>query len=145
VAEHVITLRDGVTLGDTVHSTVELRVPGAGDLRAAAREAEQVVTGPDGRVTLATSPSALHYAVLRRQIARLGDLDGPLALPILDRFSARDLERVQLAAELLDLAEGTAIQQIVEEAERRGRSGGAGRGAGAPAAARRTDHRVAAQ
>lgn len=120
-----LTLPDGLTIGEAVHTQAVLREPTAGQIIRAAREAEVVIAGADGRPALAISPTLHCYTMLCYQVERIGDYPGPLTLATLGKLSARDLEALQLGVALFDQAAGLDLDRLVQEALTRGRSDGA--------------------
>lgn len=127
---HEIPLVDGLTIGKVTHTQAVLRAPTAGQLIEAARQAEMVVTDREGRAALAVSPTLLSYAVLGAQIERIGDYEGPFTMQVLGKLSGGDLERLQIAAALLEQAEGAELARLVEEALARGRADSEGAAGG---------------
>jgi phage FluMu protein gp41 len=121
MARNTITLIDGITIGDTVHTEAELREYTAGDIIDACDAAEKLVPGENGPMLVA-SPSRVDAELLCRQIVRLGSHKGPLTLAELRRLSGRDLALLQGAASALDSGGMQAAQQ-------RGRSSGSQAGA----------------
>lgn len=108
---------------------VELRAPTGGDVIDAQEESEKLVYAmTDGVVTptLVTSPSLAGIHVLRRQIVRLGDIQGPLDLDFLKKLDIEDFEMIQAKARELD--EALAAQHAAREATARGRDDGGGDG-----------------
>lgn len=114
MAEHKVTLIDGLKVGDTVHTLAILQEPTVGDIMDAQTESERVVATPDGHELLA-SPTLVGMNVLRRQIAKIGDHAGPLSLNELRVLSPRDLRRLEQGAGELDTA-------ALKEVAARGRS-----------------------
>jgi phage FluMu protein gp41 len=123
MAPLIVPLKDGLKVGGTVHLEAELRLPTAADILDAGLQAERAVPTPDGYMLL-ISPSQHAAITLGRQIVRIGDHAGPLMLEELRKFSARDLQALQLAAAELD---GSKVQASLEN---RGRSEAPGEGAG---------------
>ncbi|EOM9762248.1 hypothetical protein ACLVZW_005659, partial [Escherichia coli] len=66
-------------------------------------EAERVVETNNGPMLIA-SPSLRGVALLRRQIAAVGDIEGPLSPRQIGQLSERDLSRLMAAVSLLDTA-----------------------------------------
>lgn len=121
MAEVTVTLVDGLVYGKEepqTHYQVVLRELTAGDVIEAQEAAERPVPMPRGGVQLMVSQSRLSYELLRRQVKRVGDIDGPLSLAELKRLSTGDLERLDGQAQELDAADARGV---AEGAESRGR------------------------
>jgi phage FluMu protein gp41 len=104
VATATLTLRDGLTVGATIHTTAELREATAADLIDATAEAERLVATPQGEWVIVPSQTLLGLHVLRRQVLRIGAHAGPLTLAELRKLSAYDLNALQGAALGLEAA-----------------------------------------
>lgn len=117
-----VPLADGLKVGNDVLKDAVVRELGGADLIDAQFEAERLVetkTGPQ----FVTSPAAMGLALLRRQVVRVGNVQGPLAVSDLKKLSARDLTALQVAADTLDAAAAAAINGAVTD---RGRADGVG-------------------
>ncbi len=114
MSELTITLLDGFKTGDTVHTEAVLRDPTAKDLVEAAKQAEKPVNTPDGWKML-TSDVSLGLYLLRAQIVRIGDHQGPLSEGEIKLLSARDFVLLQGAVGAMDAA------RVTEGIEARGR------------------------
>lgn len=123
---HTLTLSDGLTIGEETHRVATLRMPTAAQIIAASQAAETVVFDQTGRPSLAISPTLLSFGTLCYQIASIGDHAGPLTLDALGRLSGRDLDALQVAIGLLNIAEGVSLDRLVQEALARGRDDRAG-------------------
>jgi len=130
MATTTITLKDGLTVGTDILTDAVLRPSTAGDIIDAQEESEKLVMTKDGP-RLVSSPTLSGAGMLRRQIVRIGNLQGPLGLSELRRLSPRDMEALQEAAAQLDDA---AMAEVLSERGRGDRSGqtdpSAGAGAG---------------
>jgi len=77
-----------------------------------------------GGLQLMTSPTLMGLNVLRRQVKKVGDLNGPLTIDQLKQVSPRDMAILQIAAEKLDEAmantEGLASRGRNETAQSAG-------------------------
>lgn len=110
MAEITVDLIGGLTIGETAHKQALLREASAGDLIDAQMESEKVimVPGADGQSSepaLVCSPSLVGLNVLRRQIVKIGEHQGPLSLEELRRLgNAGDLALLQEAAFKLEQA-----------------------------------------
>lgn len=115
-----VTLAQGLDKEGVPQTEAVLRAVKAGDILDASMEAERVVQTPDG-YQLVSSPALAGFALLGRQIERIGDIQGPISLAMLRRFTDRDLALLQAAAQRLEDANATALAQ---EAARTGRGAG---------------------
>ena len=93
----------GLKIGDTVHTEFEIREATAADLIEATEESERLVMTADGPALVA-SPTLVGLNTLRRQIVRIGDYPGPIAIAELKKLTAVDLSILQEKAESLDAA-----------------------------------------
>lgn len=109
MATKLVTLVDGYKVGEITHTEAELRLPTAGDIIDASIESERVVPTPEG-YQLLVSASMVGLNVLRRQVARIGTHQGPLALGELRRLSQTDLAALQIAAQELDAGLSRGIE-----------------------------------
>ncbi|SDH88577.1 phage tail assembly protein [Roseospirillum parvum] len=123
MATHTLTLRDGLKVGDTVARDVVLREVTAGDIFAATAAAERPVATPQGWQLL-VSDQRLGVELLARQIARIGDRDGPLTVAELATLSGHDLGLLQRAASELDAAGAAALEATARGIGERGRGQG---------------------
>ena len=102
-----LRLLDGLNYGtgsDAVKQfDVTFRELTAGDLIEAQVAAEKVVNTPQGP-QLVTSPTLVGVEVLRRSIATVGCINGPLPQSMLKGLSQRDFDRLSAAIEVKDLA-----------------------------------------
>ncbi|STH74927.1 Mu-like prophage FluMu protein gp41 [Escherichia coli] len=96
-------LLDGLPFGETREYRVTFRELTAKDSIDAEAEAERVVETNNGPMLIA-SPSLRGVALLRRQIAAVGDIEGPLSPRQIGQLSERDLSRLMAAVSLLDTA-----------------------------------------
>ncbi|EBR7324376.1 hypothetical protein AHY58_000158 [Salmonella enterica subsp. enterica] len=83
VMQHDVTLRE-MTGSDII------------DAQTAAERVVQTAQGPQ----LVSSPSLMGWETLRRQIGKVGCIDGPLSMAQLRQLSERDLEFLLIAVEL---------------------------------------------
>jgi phage FluMu protein gp41 len=123
MAEKIVTLIDGLKIGETVHRQAVLRDPKAGELIDAMDASEKPVTLPKGGIVLVLSETRMGLEVLRRQIVRIGDHKGPLDMAELRALSGADLSLLQAAASELDTASTAAMAR---ELATRGRCQGDG-------------------
>ncbi len=96
-----ITLTDGIKLGDDILLEAVLRTPTAGDVIDSQEESEKLVETIDGP-RLVSSPTLSGVGMLRRQIVRIGNLEGPLSPSDLRKLTPRDMHALQAAANKLD-------------------------------------------
>jgi len=120
MATIVVHLTHGLRVGEDVLFEAEIREATAGDVIEAQEEAEKLMIS-QGLPVLVPSPTRVGVGLLRRQLARIGDVQGPLALAEIKRLHPDDLQKLQNAAETLDSAAGEALSE-------RGRDAGVGRG-----------------
>lgn len=95
------TLEDGLKVGDQIHKEVELRELTAGDMLDAEAEVEELVMTVNGTVTYKTSPVKLSHELLRRSIAKLGNLPMPLSQAEFRLLTRTDLIILQTNARKL--------------------------------------------
>lgn len=122
-----IALPHGLQLDGIPQREAEIREASAGDVIQAAGDAEQLLPTREGW-QLVPSPSATNAHLLRRQIVRIGEIQGPLTLQQLYRLHHQDLEALQSAIEALDQAAQRGAARGRDDSA--GTDGGAG-GAGA--------------
>lgn len=112
-----VKLIDGLKVGEETLTDVELGDITAGDIIDANQEAEQVrVVVLDGKAeaTVIVSPNLSAVHVLRRQIKKIGDMNGPIAYDVMRKLSAGDFELLLAKADQIAAA-------VAKEAVRRGR------------------------
>lgn len=119
MATITITLKDGIKVGDDTLVEAVLRSPTAGDIIDAQEESEKLVQTIDGH-RLVSSPTLSGAGMLRRQVVRIGNLQGPLSLDDLRKLSPRDMEALQIATGSLD--DALAVEALSD----RGRGPGVG-------------------
>lgn len=102
MANTVVTLRDGLKIGETKHLDIEIRDVTAGDLIDATAESEKLVQVPGEGSQLVSSPTLVGANMLRRQIVRVGDYKGPLSLAELKLFSAFDFGLINSTIERME-------------------------------------------
>ena len=118
MATLTITLTDGFKLGADILTEAVLREPTAGDVIDAQEESEKLVQTVDGP-RLVSSPTRCGTGMLRRQIVRIGNLEGPLSREDLSRLTPRDLGTLQNAAGKL---EDASFAEVLAERGRGDRS-----------------------
>lgn len=98
-----VDLLDGLPFGEGRVYRVTFRELSAKDSIDAEAEAEQYIETRNGPILIA-SPSLRGVALLRRQIATVGDIEGPLSMLQIGQLSERDLSRLMVAVNLRDTA-----------------------------------------
>ncbi|NDV20918.1 hypothetical protein GO013_16020 [Pseudodesulfovibrio sp. JC047] len=115
-----IPLTTPVTIGKNECHEIVLREATGGDVIEAQEESEKLVMTADGP-QLVASPTLVGMGVLRRQVVKIGDVDGPVDLVTLKRLSVYDLNQVQLKADAMDAA--TEAEALKARTAMRGRTG----------------------
>ena len=109
-----LKLKDGLPFGTgdetEMQYDVTLRELTAGDLIDAQAAAEKLVMSKEGPV-LVSSPSRMGLEMLRRQIASVGCIKGPLSLALMRKLSVDDFQRLSLATEMHDMAVASSLTQ----------------------------------
>lgn len=103
LAQGHVDLLDGLPFGEGREYRVTFRELSAKDSIDAEMEAERVAETRNGPVLIA-SPALRGIALLRRQIATVGEMEGPLSVAQIGQLSERDLSRLMAAVSLLDSA-----------------------------------------
>ena len=103
LANGYVDLLDGLPCGESREYRVTFRELTAKDSIDAESEAEKVMGTRNGPMLIA-SPSLRGIALLRRQIAAVGEIQGPLSLRQVGQLSERDLSRLMAAVGILDTA-----------------------------------------
>lgn len=116
MANAIFPLKKGLKVGDKTHKEVEVRETSAADVIDGSTEGEQLKMTPGGWA-LVSSPALAEMHILRRQVVRIGDHEGPLTLAEMKLLSGHDLNLIRVAAEGMDAA---ALQEVGE----RGRDDG---------------------
>lgn len=108
----VFRLKNGIPLGVgddcEMQYDVTFRELTAGDVIDAQVASERVVSTPQGP-QLVSSPAQMGLEMLRRQIASIGTIKGPVSLIHLKKMSHQDFHRLSLALELKDQAAASAL------------------------------------
>lgn len=118
-----VPLKDGVKIGEKRETEAYLRELSAADVINANLEAEQVKVvevGGKPEAVIVQSPTLAGVHALRRQIVRLGSVQGPIAYEIILKLSKHDLDKLFEASEDIDVATGKSIN-TGKEADSRGR------------------------
>ncbi len=108
-----VALTEGLIIGETRHTLAQLRELTAGDILDATEESEKLIYTKNGAELIA-SPTLVGLHVLRRQIVRIGDHEGPLTLSEIKKLSSLDFGKLQDQSQDLESA--------AMEAANRGRS-----------------------
>lgn len=107
-------LMDGITIGQgteaETHHHVVLRQPTAADVIDAMQAAEKVVPTPEG-YQLVSSPALMGIELMRRQVKKLGSLQGPLSVNNLRLLTGEDMAILQSNIEKLDEATAKEISE----------------------------------
>ncbi|HAO9143659.1 TPA: hypothetical protein IRL91_004041 [Escherichia coli] len=103
LANGYVDLLDGLPFGESREYRVTFRELTAKDSIDAESEAERLIETRNGPVLVA-SPALRGIALLRRQIAAVGQIEGPLSPRQIGQLSERDLSRLMAAVSLLDSA-----------------------------------------
>ena len=103
LANGSVDLLDGLPFGESREYRVTFRELTAKDSIDAESEAERLMETRNGPVLVA-SPALRGIALLRRQIAAVGQIEGPLSPRQIGQLSERDLSRLMAAVSLLDSA-----------------------------------------
>ena len=106
-----LVLQTGLMFGDEPQTEVTLRELTTGDLLDAEVAAERMVMSPDGVPVWVKSPALFGYEILRRQIASIGKIQGPITMKMLRSMTSEDLQRISVFAETW---EATKATQVVE-------------------------------
>lgn len=111
MSQTTVTLRHGLKLGDKPQLEAVLREMTVGIVIDAYADAEKLVLTADGW-QLVQSPVMVGVHALRRQIAKVGDIAGPLELSQIKMLHPEDFALLQAAATALDGAAIAALQGV---------------------------------
>lgn len=114
-------LIDGLKPVKDLHRTCTIRTATAGDVIDAQTAAERVVHTGDGPLLL-VSDAKMGWEMTKRQVVRIGSIQGPLEDEDMRALSGRDLNLIGAKIEALDSAAWKAAQ----EQAKRGRDEGPG-------------------
>ncbi|EMD5725866.1 hypothetical protein VRM89_001807 [Salmonella enterica] len=103
LAKGYVDLLDGLPFGEGRVYRVTFRELSAKDSIDAEMDAERVMDTRNGPILIA-SPSLRGVQLLRRQIAGVGEIEGPLSMLQIGQLSERDLSRLMVAINLRDTA-----------------------------------------
>ncbi|MEX0732840.1 MAG: phage tail assembly protein [Aquisalimonadaceae bacterium] len=132
MATVTVTLDHGYPRDNPKHHALELREVTVGDIIDGQAESERVVPTPEGPA-LVISPTFVGLNTLRRQIVRIGDIEGPLSLKELRNLHPDDLHKVQQEADRLEgaAAADLAPREVAQRGRAESASGGNRTGRGA--------------
>ena len=99
-----VKLHRGLLLGDVPQVDAVVRESTANDVMESVRAAERVVPTPDGGYALMASDSEVGVEMVCRQVASIGDINGPISRNQLKLLSGADLTLLQSVANALDQA-----------------------------------------
>jgi phage FluMu protein gp41 len=118
------SLKHGLPFGKGADAVMQydvtLRELSVGDILSANEESEKVVPTPDG-YTLVVSPTLVGVHTMRRQVLKVGCIQGPLSVADMGRLHPDDLALLNSKASDLDSA-------VLKEVTERGRSDAASAG-----------------
>ncbi|HDR0995753.1 TPA: phage tail assembly protein [Pasteurella multocida] len=106
-----LRLKQGLMYGDEPQYDVVLRDLTTGDLIDAELAAERLMLDKQGNPVLVASQVLFSYELLRRQIASIGKLNGPISLAQLRSLSPDDLALINAA---LETVESAKAQKVLE-------------------------------
>lgn len=103
------SLKTGLMYGDEPQLEVETRELTSGDLIEAELAAERLVMDKAGNPVLAVSQVMFNYELLRRQIKRIGKINGPISIKQLGSLTVEDLEIINSMLSAQELAKSTQV------------------------------------
>lgn len=107
-----VDLKDGVTIGGTLYSTLEMLPLTAGEAIDAAEASEKIQLTENLEPVIVHSPARATAERIRRQIKRLegtdGEIQGPMQLSDLRKLSEGDY---LLVAQMADVIDGLYMQR----------------------------------
>ncbi|WP_370429593.1 phage tail assembly protein [Actinobacillus pleuropneumoniae] len=104
-----VMLQTGLMFGEEAQLEVTMRELTTGDLLDAEMAAERLVMTPEGEAVLAKSPALFGYELLRRQIASVGKINGPISMRQLRSLTTEDLNRISLYAQNWESAKAEQV------------------------------------
>ncbi|MFK3619159.1 phage tail assembly protein [Pasteurella multocida] len=104
-----LRLKQGLMYGDEPQYDVVLRDLTTGDLIDAELASERLMLDKQGNPVLVTSQTLFSYELLRRQIASIGKLNGPISLAQLRSLSPDDLALINAALTAIDTAKAEKV------------------------------------
>ncbi|AWQ48406.1 phage tail assembly protein [Serratia marcescens] len=126
MAKMTVTLTHGLVTGkgspdEATHRAVELRELNTQDVVESQLASERVVIGENGKAVAYCSEVMMGLEMLRRQIAAIGSIPGPLSLKQIYQLHPEDLKLLTERADDMD--------DLLSEVGQRGRADAAGDGA----------------
>ena len=106
-----------------LYREVGLRELNTNDLIDAQLAAEKVVVHESGKAVAYTSDVLYGLELLRRQIAYIGEVEGPISIKMIRKLDPEDFDLIQRKAQELDQA---LAEDLAKRIEARGRSDSAG-------------------
>lgn len=106
-----IKLTHGLAYGEEIQFDVVLRELTTNDILQAQLAAEKLVFDKQGNPHLVNSPTLFSYEVLRRQIAKVGVINGPLSMEQMKKLHPEDIEIINAYLTAIDTAKA---QQVIE-------------------------------
>lgn len=106
-----LVLKHGLQYGDDLQKNVTLKELTTADLLEAQLAAEKLVFDKNGNPSLVNSPALFGYELLRRQIAKIGVLNGPISLAQLKQLHPEDVDVINIYLETMEQAKA---QQVLE-------------------------------
>lgn len=95
----IIELKTGLKYGEDFEKELETKELTTADIMDAQTASEVVRFDKEGNPVLVQSPALFGYEILRRQIKRVGRIDGPLSLGQLRSLSQEDLNLISMTVE----------------------------------------------
>lgn len=107
-------LKTGIPFGSgddvEMQTEVTLRALTTGDIIDAQLEAEKLVFH-NGEPVLVNSPAVFGYALIRRQIAKIGKINGPISMAQLRQMTGEDMEILNAFVDASDAANAKRVEQ----------------------------------
>lgn len=114
MASVTFSLKDGIPFGKgdemELQHEVTLGSLTVGDITKAQEESEKLVPTPEGYALL-VSPALIGINLLRHQIKRLGKIQGPIPMAMMNNLTPGDLDLLNSKADALDAAALKGVEQ----------------------------------
>ena len=104
-----LVLKHGLKYGDELQTAVTLKELTTGDLLEAQLSAEKLVFDGNGNPSLVNSPALFGYELLRRQIGKIGVLNGPISLAQLKQLHLEDIDHINIYLETMESAKAQRV------------------------------------